>query len=323
MKMRVTSFMAAMVAVVGPALVAQAQNLVLRGDVVVYGAVATVGDFFENAGSHANKPLFRSPDLGHRGSVPVWQILDRMLELGVTRLDGQGLENVDVTRASQYLTGADFIAMTKSEISNRLDGAALEDIDISADTPPSPIHAIAGSSDAVLLRRLTYSPRSGRFLVQFTVDTGTRQQEVSFRGTARETQRTVALTRPIGRGEQISAEDIIETRLLARNVTQQSAVSAEQLVGMEAKRNLRENTAINLSDVQYPTLIERNQSVTITYRSAAMILSAQGRALTAGSKGDMINVLNLQSNRPVQGQIMSSGEVLVLPRTLRLAAAKE
>jgi len=299
------------------------RDLVLRGDVIVYRGVVNVGDFFENSGKNAGIPLFRAPDLGHRGSVPVWQIQDRMLELGLTKFDTSRLTAVQVTRASQYLTGADFVEMTKLAIAERLGGVRLEDLDMRTDTLPEPIHADPGADDPVSIRRLNYSQRSGRFFVQFTVDNGIRRLEISFRGTARETRPAVVLTRPMGRGETIGATDVAETRLPAREVSQHSAVSAAQLIGMEARRNLRDNTSINLSDVQPPTVIERNQAVTITYKSASMILSAHGRALTSGAKDDLINVLNLQSKRSIQGRVTGPGEVLVLPRTFRLATAKE
>lgn len=302
---------------------AAAQGLVLRNDVIVYKDVTTVGDFFDNAGVHADKPLFRSPDLGHRGSVPVLQIMGRMAELGLTDIERRNVRAVEVTRASQYLTSSDFLEMTKSAIAERLGSVALGNIEIRADSPPEAIHADTGAKDPVSLRRLTFSNRSGRFRAQFSIDTGTRRQEVTFRGTAREIRRAVVLSRPIGRGEIISAGDVIEARLNGRDVTGQSAVSPEQLVGMEAKRNLRDNSAVNLSDVQQPILVERNQAVTITYKSRSMQLSGQGRALTAGAKGDIISIVNLQSNRTIQGRVVSSGEVVVTLRMLRVATARE
>lgn len=310
------------VIVLNPAF-AGARDLVLRGDVLVYRDIVNVGDFFDDAGKHADKPLFRAPDLGHRGSVPVWQVQDRMLELGLTKIDTRGLTAVQVTRASQYLTGTDFVEMTKLAIAERLGGVRLENLDMQVDGVPDAVHADAGANEPVSLRRLNYSNRSGRFFVQYSVDNGSRRQEVTLRGSARETRRTVVLTRPVGRGETIAATDVIEARLLARDVSQHSAVTAGQLIGMEARRNLQDNTSISLSDVQPPTLIERNQAVVITYKSTTMILSSQGRALASGAKGDLINVLNLQSKRTIQGRVIGAGEVMVLPRTFQLATAKE
>jgi len=323
MIMRLISASLAVLTVLALPLAATAQGLVLRGDVIVYNTIASVGDFFENAGPNAGTPLFRSPDIGHRGTVPVWQIGERMSGLGLTGYDSRGLTSVNVTRASQYLTGVDFLAMAKAALADQMGGIALIDLDVQVDSLPDPLHADAGAQEPVALRRLNYSNRSGRFIAQFSVDTGTRLQEVALRGVARETRMVVVLNRPVGRGDLILAEDVTETRLNVQNVSERSALSPDQLIGMEARRNLRENTAVNTSDVEPPVLVERNQAVTITYKTPTMILTSRGRALTAGSRNDLINILNLQSNRIVQGRVEGRGEILVMPRSLQLVAAKE
>lgn len=302
---------------------ARAGDLVLRGDIVVYASVATVGDFYDNAGVHADRALFRSPDIGHRGSVPVAAIDERLRTLGIDEVDNRGLASVDVTRASQYLTGETFLSMVTAAIADRLGSARLEDLDVVPDALPAPLHADAGASVPVTLRSLSFSARSARFEARFAVDDGRRLREILIRGAARETRRVVVLTRPIGRGEMIEEADIVEARVSARNLTDRIAVSADQLIGMQARRNLRENTAINTTDLSLPTLVERNQSVVIAYRTSTMVLSSQGRALASGAENDLINVLNLQSNRVVQGRVTGAGEVLVSPRTLRLAKRKE
>ncbi len=302
---------------------ARASDLVLRGDIVVYAPVATVGDFYDNAGAHADRALFRSPDIGHRGTVPVSALEDRLSALGIQEADNRGLAAVDVTRASQYLTGETFLSMVTAALADRLGGARLEDLEVVPDALPAPVHADAGAAVPVTLRRLSYSARSARFEARFAVDDGRRQREILIRGAARETRRVVVLSRPIGRGEMIEEADIVEARVDARNLSERVAVSADQLIGMQARRNIRENAAISTADLSLPTLVERNQSVVIAYRTPTMVLSSQGRALASGAQNDLINVLNLQSNRVVQGRVTGAGEVLVSPRTLRLAKRKE
>lgn len=302
---------------------ARAEPAVLRGDVVVYKPIVTIGDFFENAGEHAIKPLFRSPDPGNRGSVPVWQIMERVSALGMTELDTRGLAFVDVTRASRYLTGQDFVAMAKSAIAERLGGVELKNLEIEVSAVPEPIHADATVAEPVALRSLRLAGRSGQFLAQFSVDDGIRRQDVILQGVARETRQVVVLSRPVARGEIIADEDVIEARINATQVNERSAVSADQLVGMQAQRNLREGAAVNTADLREPNIIERNQPVTIIYRTPNMVLSAQGRALEAGARNDFVNVLNIQSKRTVQARVSATGEVTVAPRTTRIASAKE
>ena len=314
----------AAIALVTAVQVAIAEPAILRTEVTVTNSIATVGDFFDNAGVHAIKPLFRSPDIGHTGTVPVWQVLERASALGMTQFDTRGMAFIDVTRASRYITGEDFLAMVRSAVAERLGSADHHNLEIEVETLPDPVHADPTARDPVIMRRLNLSTgRSGRFQAQFSVDEGDRRREVVVQGTARETRRVAVLNSPVGRGETITALDVFEMKVNAREVTDRSIVTADQIVGMQARRNLREKTVLSESDFRQPVLIERNQNITITYRAGAMVLSSQGRALQAGAKNDLINVLNLQSNRTLQARVLSPGEVLIAPRTLRLAKTEE
>ena len=48
----------------------------------------------------------------------------------------------------------------------------------------------------------------------------------------------------------------------------------------------------------------------------------RGQALESGTEGDLVNVLNIQSKRTIQGVITGPGRITILtPNTARLAAA--
>ena len=50
---------------------------VLRSQVMTLSEIVTVGDFYSNAGTHAEKPLFRSPDMGTSGDVAANLVAER------------------------------------------------------------------------------------------------------------------------------------------------------------------------------------------------------------------------------------------------------
>src|SRR5436853_6968775 len=47
----------------------------LKSEVTVSSDVVRIGDLVENAGAAANAPIFRAPDLGQTGAVPVRAVL--------------------------------------------------------------------------------------------------------------------------------------------------------------------------------------------------------------------------------------------------------
>src|SRR4051794_25491281 len=48
----------------------------LKSQVTVSSDVVRIGDLVENAGAAANAPIFRAPDLGQTGAVPVRAVLE-------------------------------------------------------------------------------------------------------------------------------------------------------------------------------------------------------------------------------------------------------
>ena len=92
--------------------------------------------------------------------------------------------------------------------------------------------------------------------------------------------------------------------------------AADQLIppgfiGLQTRQTIYEGRAIAASQLTAPTLVDRNQSVTIAYESRFLRIEAEGRALSAGSLGQMIRVMNNNSRMVVSGRVAADGTVLV------------
>jgi flagella basal body P-ring formation protein FlgA len=79
----------------------------LKELVSVTSEVVRIGDLVENAGPAAGVPIFRAPDLGQTGSVPVQRIADALRPHDLADLDTDGLSEVIVTRLSRTITAKD------------------------------------------------------------------------------------------------------------------------------------------------------------------------------------------------------------------------
>ena len=60
-----------------------------------------------------------------------------------------------------------------------------------------------------------------------------------------------------------------------------------------------------------PEVVQRNESVTIVYEVPGIPLTVRGKALEAGAVGDLVSVLNIQSNRTVQTKVTGPGRVII------------
>ncbi len=122
----------------------------------------------------------------------------------------------------------------------------------------------------------------------------------------------------------VSAESLVATRtirartlVLPEDVTLVSAEVPGALddpaaaVGLEAKVAIYAGKPLHPGDLGPPTLVERNQLVTLVYLSGGLAISTEGRALARGSEGDKVRVMNLGSRNTVTGRIGPDGTVYV------------
>src|ERR1044072_6547583 len=76
----------------------------LRSQATVSSDIVRIGDLVENAGAAANTPIFRAPDLGQTGTVPVRAVLDAVRPHGLVGIDARGLSEMAVTHASRTIS---------------------------------------------------------------------------------------------------------------------------------------------------------------------------------------------------------------------------
>jgi len=62
----------------------------LKPQATVSSDIVRIGDLVENAGAAANTPIFRAPDLGQTGAVPVGAVLDAVRPHGLVSVDARG-----------------------------------------------------------------------------------------------------------------------------------------------------------------------------------------------------------------------------------------
>jgi len=87
--------------------------------------------------------------------------------------------------------------------------------------------------------------------------------------------------------------------------------SVDKVIGMIAKRTIRNNMVISVNQLKAPSLIKRGDSVVITAANSSMSVSMNGTALMDGMLGQQISIQNTQSKRTIKGRVTDRGHVLV------------
>ena len=82
-------------------------------------------------------------------------------------------------------------------------------------------------------------------------------------------------------------------------------------LGQEARVAIYAGKPVRHGDFGPPTLVDRNQLVTLVFLSGGLAISTEGRALARGAAGDEIRVMNLGSRNTVTGRVGPDGAVYV------------
>lgn len=85
----------------------------------------------------------------------------------------------------------------------------------------------------------------------------------------------------------------------------------DALAGLEIKRAVYRGRAVTAGDLGPPTLVRRNERVTLSFAEAGLQIRTEGRAMEDGAEGDPIRVMNMDSRQTVIGTVRGPGHVEV------------
>jgi flagella basal body P-ring formation protein FlgA len=307
----------------GGAAAAQAQSgpaaPALKASVTVTGDIVTIGDLIENAGPVADVPIFRSPNLGTTGAVATDRILDAIRPHQLIGIDTHGLADVVVTRASRTITPRDISDRVAQALSGQYGFGIAHDIMVNFDGDVRTLQVEANATGELQVLALSYDPRTGRFDITFNLPNSAAlaRQPARYTGTATETVDTIAVDRPVERGELIQASDLTTMRR-PRAAAGNGLIDANAVVGLAARHALRPGQPLAAADLMKPEIVGRNDTVSIVYEVPGVTLTLRGQAKDPGALGDTISVVNVESKRAVQAVVSGPDRVSVGPVSTRL-----
>ncbi|WP_407151566.1 flagellar basal body P-ring formation chaperone FlgA [Bradyrhizobium sp. ORS 86] len=314
---------AALLAVTATASIAQSQSEsiaapTLRASVTVADDIVRVGDLVDNAGSAASIAIYRAPDLGTTGTLPVAQVLTTLRARQIIGVDTRDLKEVTVTRLARTIDTKEIEQQVARALERRHGLGNAADIALTFDRDPGDVRLEATSTGALQPIAVRYDPRSTRFDVSFEIgnDAGSAPVKLRFTGTAIETVEAAILTRSVERGDVLKGSDVVIERRPKAEVGSDAAVR-DSAVGMQVRRQLGAGRALRVADLAKPDLVTRDQNVTLAYQNGGLYLTIRGKAMDNGAEGDVVSVMNLQSKRVISGVVTGRGEVSIAVATPR------
>ena len=180
--------------------------------------------------------------------------------------------------------------------------------------PALPLANAATEPTRIRVLDWRHDPRSGRFdaLLLARLESGA-QSRIALRGRARELVPVPVPRRNLLRGTLLTAEMFEEAWLPASRLREDTVMLVEDLVGLELERSLRRGQPVRRDQVRWPRLVRRGDVVTLVFRRPGLLLTALGRALEDGSEGEIVRLVNLDSERPLRGRVTGPRRVTIVP----------
>src|SRR5882757_3678908 len=291
---------------------------ILRANVTVSSDLVRIGDVVDNAGPASQIAIYRAPDLGTTGSLPVAQLLTALSAHQVIAVDTRGLTAISVTRLARTLEAKEIEFAIARALERRNGLGEAQNISVTFDRDPGDLRLDAANAGNLQPATVRYEPRNTRFDVTFEIanEAGQASAKLRFTGTAIETVEAAVLARGVERNEILKSSDVVIERRPKAEAGPDVA-SRDRAVGMQARKQLRAGQALKVADLAKPDLVQRDQNVTLIYETSGLYLTIRGKALDGGTEGDVVNVLNLQSKRTVSGVVIGRGQVAVTVATPR------
>lgn len=290
---------------------------VLKDNITVISPIVTVGDMFDNAGLLAEQALFRAPAPGTVGQVSLQSIRVATAKVGINDFENPGFISINVARAGVVVDITTFEALIATDLKSRNIMQNAMSLTASLNGELGILFAQEGDTP-VTLTNLRFIPANNQFSARFQLQGQRRPIDIA--GRLDFSILTPHLVRALPVDSILSLDDIEMRAVPLQFATSGGVPMLEQLVGRQLLRNQLGGTALRLADIVEPTLITRNQIVTLFLKAGAMTLTVKGQALNDAAAGQTVSVLNLLSNTVVQGIANSAGTVEISATSTRVAA---
>lgn len=113
-------------------------------------------------------------------------------------------------------------------------------------------------------------------------------------------------------GHIIKHSDIRLITIKEREFTKDTIVDVDALIGMTARRMVIADRPIKRSDLIAPQVVERGALVNLTLDNSIMRITTQAKALENGAHGEVIRVVNTDSNQTIQAKVTGPNEVVIV-----------
>jgi flagella basal body P-ring formation protein FlgA len=184
-----------------------------------------------------------------------------------------------------------------------------------------PLLVPPASFPAVSVEAFSYDSASERFSASVAVSTeGMQTVRARLSGRLATTVPAVVASRRLQAGDAIGPDNVRLSQFPERRLAGPAVADLSAVLGQAAKRTVVAGQPLSAADFGPPTMVAKGATVVVTVESPGISLAAQGIALAAGGRDDVVQVMNPISRSVVAARITGPGRASINPGSVPLVA---
>jgi flagella basal body P-ring formation protein FlgA len=289
--------------------VLKAHAATLKEQSIVTGDMITLGDLFSGLDYNTERVLGAAPRPGTEMVLNAQTLMRVAIAMDLDWRPGSASDYITIKRA------ATLVPQETIETSLR---TALEDKGL---TGSYNLEFTSGKMEIILppdmpaqaeIANVSYNADNSWFEADVMAPSAANvHQQIRVSGKIERLVDVPVLLDTLSVGSVIRERDIQIVAVPAHSINHDVILSAQDLVGQTPRRMVIAGKPIKVRDVESPRIVNRGDQVTMIYKSGGMQLTARGKAMDFGSKGDNVRVVNEQSNRSIDAIVSGEQEVTV------------
>ncbi len=291
----------------------------VRSTALVNKSTVTLGDLLDNLDTGHDIWVMNAPAPGGKTSVSTRYLASLTRQHKVYWQNSRGVQQIIVSRKGKVIKHEALKNMIMQELealnlSDRKNGIRFDNKNAVLNLPED------NDIEDITVKKFDFDQQSGKFSANISVPVGDGKFAATLvRGRTHAISYIPALNKIITPGRQITERDIawvpMPTLSIGRNIIRKK----DQLIGMTPKRGLNPTTPLRFSDLTRPEIVIRGKVVSILFKSGKISLTAIGKAIESGGRGDVIRVMNNKSHKTIEAVITGPSQVQVITAQFGLA----
>lgn len=281
-----------------------------RNEVIVSDNQIRLGDVFDGITAHADYALAPAPE---SGKEIIWNAHTLQRISTAFKLDwkpSSAYEQVRIRRMVNSVPEQDVEAALKASLASKgVTGAYRLSVENNALATVTAPH---DTETTVAVTAMDYNAATGLFKASLrSPATGANSLSRVISGVVEQTVQVPVLRSRLNVQAVIASADLDWIEMRSKDVRADVLLDADKIVGLSPRRNINTGQPIRMADLESPRLVKRGDTVTMLLSNDKMQLTALGRALQDGVRGDVVKISNLGSSRTVEAIVSGDRQVTI------------